>query len=199
MAQHTLRMKTRSYYLINAITLYRLMAAPVLVLLLISRNTDIFRWLLVLSFFTDMIDGWLARKYKVTSILGARLDSIADDLTVAAGIAGLILLKPEFLKQQMVFIIPLLILFLVQISAALIRYGKFTSFHTYAAKLAAISQGVFLILAFFLPFPPLYFFYLAILITAIDLAEEIILVLLLPVWKSNIKGIYWFLNENSGR
>ena len=132
-------MKKGSYYIVNGITLYRLMAAPVLVLLIFTHQVNVFKWLLAISFFTDLIDGWLARRFKATSILGARLDSIADDLTVAASMVAVVVLKPAFLKQQMVFIIILFALFLIQIMLALLRYGKVSSFHTYSAKLAAAS------------------------------------------------------------
>jgi CDP-diacylglycerol--glycerol-3-phosphate 3-phosphatidyltransferase len=56
--------------MVNATTLYRLIAAPFLLLLIINHNLEVFRWLLGLSFFTDAIDGYLARKYKVTSAFG---------------------------------------------------------------------------------------------------------------------------------
>src|SRR5688572_7448036 len=84
------------------------MAAPFLLLLLFTGNYDIFKWLLALSFFTDLIDGFLARKYKVTSILGARLDSIGDDLTVLVGIIGLFVTQLPFIKEQVIFFIVLL-------------------------------------------------------------------------------------------
>jgi phosphatidylglycerophosphate synthase len=188
-------MRKYSFYLINAITLYRLTAAPVLVVLLLYKEVAVFKWLLAFSFFTDMIDGSLARKFRVTSMFGSKMDSLADDLTVAAGIAGLVLLKPEFLRQQLPYIIPLLVLFLVQVTLSIIRYRKFSSFHTRAAKLAALFQGVFLILVFFLPQPPLLLFYAAVCITAIDLVEEIILIFLLREWQTDVKGIYWVLKK----
>ncbi|HUZ57837.1 MAG TPA: CDP-alcohol phosphatidyltransferase family protein [Hanamia sp.] len=101
-----------------------------------------------LSFFTDSIDGLLARKFKVTSIAGAKLDSIGDDLTVIAGTIGLIAFKSAFLKEEISLIILLLSLFVLQTVLAFVKFGKMTSFHTYAAKAAAILQGVFLILLF---------------------------------------------------
>ena len=58
-------MKKQSYYIINGITLYRVIAAPFLLYLVVTRQEDIFKWLLAFSFFTDAIDGFLARKYKV--------------------------------------------------------------------------------------------------------------------------------------
>jgi phosphatidylglycerophosphate synthase len=180
-----------NYYFVNGITLYRLIAAPLLVVLIFSQQLDLFKWLFGFSFFTDVLDGWLARRYKVASKWGARLDSIADDLTIVAGITGLIVLKPEFFKQELPVIIFLLVLFLIQTILAFIRYGKISSFHTYAAKISALFQGSFLILLFFLSEPIYILFYIAVVVTALDLIEEIILVSLLSEWETDVKGLYW--------
>jgi CDP-diacylglycerol--glycerol-3-phosphate 3-phosphatidyltransferase len=188
-------MNKRSYYIVNGITLYRLIAAPALLVLIFTRQTDVFKWLLALSFFTDAIDGYLARKYKVVSVMGAKLDSIADDVTVVAALVGLFVLKPAFMKQELLSIILLFVLFAIQITSALIRYRKPTSFHTYLAKLAAVCQAAFLILAFFLPYPPRALFYIAVIVTALDLIEEIVMILILPKWEADIKGIYWILKR----
>ena len=110
-----------SYYLVNGITLYRLIAAPILVVLIFTGNIGIFKWLLPLSFFTDMIDGYLARKYKVTSIMGTKLDSVADDLTVLAAIVGLFILEPQFIREEIIWIVILLALFLLQTILALVK------------------------------------------------------------------------------
>lgn len=190
-----MKRNNRIYYFVNAITLYRMLVAPLLIFLIFNRNLDIFKWLFGFSFFTDVLDGWLARKLHVTSILGSKLDSVADDLTIVVGIIGVIVLKPEFLIQQLVFIIPLLLMFLLQLLLAFMRYGKISSFHTYMAKLAALMQGSFLILFFFLQKPMSVLFYIALFVTVIDLIEEIILVLLLPIWQTNVKGLYWVLKE----
>ena len=187
--------RTRIYYLINGLTLYRLAAAPFLILILLSGQPILFRWLVGVSFFTDAIDGPLSRKYNVSSIFGSRLDSVADDATVLASIAGLWILHPEFIDAHWVIITALLALFAVQTSAALIAYGRVTSFHTYLAKLAAVFQALFFILIFFnLPFA-LPAFYVACLVTAAELIEETILVLIVPEWKANEKGLYWIVRK----
>lgn len=188
-------MQKTSYYIINGITLYRVVASVFLLYLVIAGNTDWFKWLLAVSFFTDAIDGFLARKYKVVSKWGSRIDSVGDDLTVLVAIIGLLVLKQEFIRQQIVWIVVLLAIFLFQLIAGLLRYGKMTSFHTYAAKVAAVLQGCFLILSFFLQSPPLWLFYAAIIITAIDLIEEIILVFMLPKWETDVKGLYWVMRR----
>jgi len=184
-----------SYYIINGITLYRAVAAPLLVVLIFTKQFDVFRWLLAFSFFTDFIDGHLARKYEVTSILGSRLDSIGDDLTVLAAVIGLFVFKPEFIREQFVTLMILFLLFVIQNVFALVRYKKITSFHTYLAKSAAILQGIFFILVFLLSKPSYLLFYTAAVVTLIELIEEIILVALLPHWEANIKGLFWVMRR----
>jgi len=185
----------QAWYVINGITLYRIIAAPILLVLLFTKQYDIFKWLLGVSFFTDLIDGYLARKFKVTSILGTKLDSIGDDLTVLVGLIALFVLKLEFIKQHVIIFIILLVLFLVQTTYAFISYKKMTNFHTYLAKIAAVLQGVFLILVFFTQEPSFILFYAATIVTMLELIEEIILIRLLPEWQANVKGIYWGLKN----
>lgn len=185
----------RAWYIINGITLYRIIAAPFLMVLIFLHEYDIFKWLLGVSFFTDLIDGYLARKYKVASILGTKLDSIGDDLTVLVAMTAFFILKLAFIKKHIIIFLILFGLFLIQTTYALIRYGKITSFHTYLAKMAALLQGVFLLLTFFTDEPNLFLFYAAAIITILELTEEIILVGLFQHWKANVKGIYWVLKN----
>ena len=189
----------QAWYVINGITFYRIIAAPFLLVFLFAKQYEVFKWLLGLSFFTDLIDGYLARKFKVTSILGTKLDSIGDDLTVLAGLIALFVLKLEFIKQHMIIFIVLLVLFFVQITYGFIRYKKMTSFHTYLAKTAALLQGVFLILVLFTEEPSLILFYVSAIVTMLELTEEIILIRLLPKWQANVKGIYWVLKKKNKR
>ena len=183
----------KSWYLINGITLYRIFSAPFLLLLILNGRLDVFKWLLGLSFFTDLIDGYLARKYQVTSMLGARLDSIGDDLTVLVAMIALLVTQPAFIKQQIVIFIILLALFLIQAIYAFIRYGKFTSFHTYLAKAAALLQGLFFLAFFFLDRPNMVLFYVAALVTMLELIEETILVGMVKEWQTNVHGVWWWL------
>lgn len=184
-----------SYYIINGITIYRIVASLILVFLIVTNRPEIFRWFLAVSFFTDAIDGFLARKFQVASVLGAKLDSIGDDLTVLLGAIGLFVFKYEFIKEQLPWLLLLLLLFIIQAGSALLKYKTFTSFHTYMAKLAAVAQGCFLILAFFLKEPSLFLFYLAITLTALDLIEETIIVYILPRPSQNVKGLYWVMRQ----
>lgn len=181
---------------VNLITLYRTVAFPVLMILVFTNRFDIFKWMLIISFFTDAVDGILARKFKANSVLGAKLDSIGDDLTILAGVIGLAVAKTEFLKEHwVIFAIPLG-LFFIQIIAAFIRYGKMSSYHTYLGKIAAILQGFFMCSMFLFEQPVYWLFYTTGFITTIELIEEIIIVFVLLEWKTNVHGLYWVMKKN---
>jgi CDP-diacylglycerol--glycerol-3-phosphate 3-phosphatidyltransferase len=133
----------------------------------------------------------LLYRSKITSILGTRLDSIGDDLTVLVALVGLFVMQPHFFNEQRTLLIPLLLLFVIQTGYAFYRYGRISSFHTWMAKTAALAQGIFLLSFFF--FGEIYYplFYLAAFITITELTEEIVLVYLLPQWEANVKGLWW--------
>lgn len=191
--------RNTSFYIINSLTVYRLCAAPFLIILAIFGQFNLFKWLLLVSFLTDAVDGFFARKYKITSSFGARIDSLADDCTILAAIIGMCILHSLFFLHEIIPVAVLLLLYLVQNVLAFRKYKRTTSFHTYTAKVAAVLQAAFLITFFFIPYLVYWLFYLMVVLTGIDLLEEIILVLILPVYKTNVKGLYWILAKRSSK
>jgi len=181
--------------MVNGITLWRVLMAPLVIFLAIHGDEGWFKWFLAISFLTDAVDGTLARRYHVSSKKGARLDSIGDDLTVLAAFIGMLVFHFDFVRQEFVPLIILAGLYLLQIILALYRYRKMTAFHTFLAKGAAILQAIFLLTLFFWPGAPRLLFYAAAALTALDLAEEIVLVLLLREWRTDVKGLYWILKD----
>lgn len=190
-------MNKRTYYIINAITIYRIVAAPFIIGLALFSQEECFRWLLAVSFLTDALDGIAARTFKVVTVAGARRDSIGDDLTVLAAIVGMVIFKPVFLTQHILPVVLLATLFVIQIFLALAKFGKMTSFHTYGAKVAAVAQAVFLLSLFFFPNEPVGLFYLAVVLTCLELIEEIIMVCYLPAWEADVKGLYWSVKRKN--
>jgi cardiolipin synthase len=76
----------------NALSFLRLAGVPVFLWLVLGPEAD--GWalaLLVVSGFTDWLDGWLARRLHQTSLLGMLLDPIADRLYILAVVVGLAL------------------------------------------------------------------------------------------------------------
>ncbi|HEY9490013.1 MAG TPA: CDP-alcohol phosphatidyltransferase family protein, partial [Chryseosolibacter sp.] len=134
-------------------------------------------------------------RYKVASVLGAKLDSIGDDLTVLAATVGLFVTRFAFIREQVTIFVVLFVLFLIQFGLSFYRHKKMSTFHTYLAKVAAVTTAIFLLSVFF--FDRIYYglFYAAVFLTGIGIIEEIILAVILKEYRSNVKGLYWVLKE----
>ncbi len=64
----------------NMLTILRIILTPIILIFLFLKQYLIAIILTIISALTDMLDGKIARKYKVTSLLGAKLDSFADKI-----------------------------------------------------------------------------------------------------------------------
>jgi len=62
----------------NAITFARLLSVPVFIWLLVKEYTDAAFWLFLAAAISDALDGIIAKKFNMQTILGAYLDPIAD-------------------------------------------------------------------------------------------------------------------------
>lgn len=77
----------------NVITIGRLVAVPVMVWLIVSREMTIAFWLFVAAGISDGVDGFIAKRFNAESVLGSYLDPIADKVMlvciyVTLGIEG---------------------------------------------------------------------------------------------------------------
>lgn len=69
----------------NLLSFFRLCLIPVLIwLYCVEKKYALTGWVLVLSGVTDLVDGYIARRFHMISNLGKILDPVADKLTQAA-------------------------------------------------------------------------------------------------------------------
>ena len=184
----------KNFNIADWFSFYRVAAAPLLLLLIWLNHRELFTWFLLVSYSTDMIDGFLARKLKITSPRGSQLDSFGDQITLTIGLIGLLVFEFDFIQQNYILIIIAFIPYLIQMLIAYTKYGKATAFHTYLAKISAFAQGVFILWSLF--FAPMYWlFYFMIVLGFLETIEEIILIFMHDKWASDIKGIYWALKN----
>lgn len=167
---------------------------PLLLWLVFIEEKQLFTWFLMISFLTDMIDGRLARRLKIVSERGAKLDSLGDMLTLLVAIAGMFRFEWDFISGHALSLSLLVFIYLLEMGIALWRYRKLSSFHTYSSKMSFFIQGVFILTLFFFGYYS-WLFYIALAAGFLESAEEIILVFLLPEDRSDVRGIYWVLRE----
>ena len=139
----------KNFNIADWFSFYRIFAAPFLLVLIWVDQQLIFTWLLLVSYSTDAIDGYLARKLKITSPRGSQLDSFGDQVTVVVGLIGLYYFETNFIKTNLVLILIAFVPYIIQMIIAFSKYGKATAFHTYLAKLSAVIQSVFILWSLF--------------------------------------------------
>lgn len=182
------------YNVADWLSIYRVVSAPLLLFLIFIEKQQLFTWFLLISFLTDMIDGRLARKLKIVSERGAKLDSLGDMVTLLTAIVGLIKFKWDFIIMNAILLSVLVFVYLLEMAIALFRYKKLSSFHTYSSKLSFLIQGCFILTLLFFGYYP-WFFYIALIAGFLESLEEMILVFLLKEYRADVKGIYWVLRE----
>ena len=184
----------KNFNIADWFSFYRIFAAPFLSVLIWYDERLIFTWLLLISYSTDAIDGYLARKLNITSPRGSQLDSLGDQITLIVGLIGLYIFETDFIKTNLLLILIALTPYFAQMLLAYSKYGKATAFHTYLAKLSAVLQGVFILWSLF--FAPEYsLFYIMIGIGLLETFEEITLIFMYDNWASDVKGIYWAFRD----
>lgn len=184
----------KNYNIADWFSFYRIFAAPLLLLFIWLDYRLVFTWMLLVSYATDAIDGFLARKLKITSPRGSQLDSFGDQITLVIGLIGLYVFETDFIKTNLVLIAIVFVPYIVQMLIAYFKYGKATAFHTYLAKLSAIMQSAFILFSLFF-YPENTLFYVMIAIGLIETFEEITLIFMYDNWTSDVKGLYWAFRD----
>lgn len=178
----------------NLLTIVRLMIVPVLVYASWKGNPGIFLGLLAFAFFTDVLDGFIARTFELQTKLGAKLDSLADFAVYMAIPVCAWLLWPDVIRQEILYVIAVVCSILVPVLIGIAKFGSYPSYHTWLTKLAAAAMAIASIILF-LGGPPWIFRFAAILCVCAAL-EEILITFILPEPRSNVRGVWYVLKHH---
>jgi phosphatidylglycerophosphate synthase len=182
----------------NALSLTRIACAPILVLLAVAGELPAYTWVLVPALLTDALDGWIARACGLQSRLGARLDSLGDALVWCAGVAGLLAFQRDVLAANLWLIGAVVAGWLGENVLAWLRYGRLSSFHTVLSKIAGVLLSVYIGALFLFGHWDLLL-WLAATASLSATVEEVWLLVLLPEWRADVKGVWWLRQTNYAR
>ncbi len=169
----------------NAFTATRLALVPVLLVLAAAGQPALFVAVLAAAFATDAIDGFLARRFRLESALGAKLDSRADMALWCSLPIATWLLRPDFVRSEALSISVLLACLALPLAAGLAKFGRAPSYHTWGAKTAAVLLAAAL-LSIYLD-GPLWPFRLATAVAALATLEELTITATLPCWRADVR------------
>ncbi len=180
--------------IVNLLTVSRIILAPILLYLAFS-GSDWFKWILLYAFLSDAADGFLARKFKVTSRLGTKLDSIADDILFVTCMVAIIYVYPAIFIDHILLISCLTMIFLFKIIVLLCKHSTLVGgMHTYLTKGAAFVQAVFFISTCFFGIKD-WLLITALICTMAAITEEIIILFAFKELQQNIKGLFFKTNK----
>jgi len=178
----------------NFISLYRLLVFPVILFLALTGRENLFVILLCISLISDILDGNIARIFKLQTNFGAALDNLADICTYAMAFLGLFIFKWTDIEPHAWFLYLFLGLFVLSYIIAFLRFGKIPGLHLYSAVSAGYVQGIFFFVLFVFGFYT-WMYYLAVGWGVIAYTEKIIVLLRLDDIRIGVKGLYWLLKK----
>ena len=153
--------------------------------------------LVAASLATDALDGFLARRLNAFSDFGRKLDSLADYVTLFAGVAGIALLWPVIMRRELPWVVAGLVAFFAAVIYGFVRLGRAPCYHTWSSKVLALLCALSLIplLAEWAAWP----FHVAIVLEVLGGAEEIAIALLVPGHVGQIPTVWhaWRMRRES--
>jgi CDP-diacylglycerol--glycerol-3-phosphate 3-phosphatidyltransferase len=135
----------------NLLALFRLMMAPLMFMLLVDRDWEVFggihySWLdywaafvFVLASTTDFFDGYIARTFNQITTMGEILDPLADKMLTLAGFLGLMMLHRA--SPWAIYLILTRELFITGLRVSAISRGMDIS-ASWSGKLKTVTQMV---------------------------------------------------------
>lgn len=180
----------------NVLTGFRFIAAPILLWLAWHNHGIAFMELLAVTFLTDFLDGMAARLTGQVTQFGATLDSWADVITYLTIALCCWWLWPEVVSRERFYVGLIVASCLLPALLGFFKFGRFTSYHTWAVKIAAAAMALTLYVLFL--GGPAWPFRAAAVICIIAAVEEMVITLLLPEPESNLRSV-WAIVKRSKR
>lgn len=182
------RLDRRVFTIPNILCFLRLGGALVLLPIAWQQHSQLFLWLYIFLALTDWVDGKLAIILDQRSVLGARLDSWADAALQAALVFGMLVMFRATLRPEWPLIVVALLSYGISTAAGLLKYRRWPSYHTRAAKITWFLTLVAVISLFNAwSLIPLRVAATAIILTNL---EALAITAIAPRWRVDVASVY---------
>ena len=104
------------------LTIARFILIPFISWAMIDNHWHLAFIFFIVAALTDVLDGWIARRFNQRTFLGAALDPLADKLLVIVIFSTLLFIQPFLFKIPLWLVLLVLIKELIQITGAIIIY-----------------------------------------------------------------------------
>ena len=189
-----IKMKKNIINIPNILSFYRLISFPVVLYFALKHMEQIFVILIVIDLITDVLDGFIARRFNMQTEFGARLDSIADIGMFTLAVIGIFVFKMDDIRPHITIFYIFLGLYVLSNIVSLIKFGRSPSLHLYSWKIGGYIQGIFLFVLFVKGFN-VYLYYFAMIWGILSFIEHITIQLIIKKMISNAKGLYWVIKN----
>jgi cardiolipin synthase (CMP-forming) len=179
----------------NLLTGSRFLIAPLLLYLAWVGHTYLYVLLLCLSFFSDLIDGMLARMLSLESALGAALDTWSDFVIYVTLPITAWWLWPALVRQEIAYVLIIVLGFTVPALIGTLKFRAVPSYHTWGAKIAAACVASTMLLMVLVG--PVWPFRFAALISLAAALEEIAITLVLTGPRADVRSLWHALFKPS--
>src|SRR5690554_1274923 len=179
----------------NILSLYRLLVFPVILYMALTGNEKWFVILICISLVSDILDGNIARLFKLQTNFGAALDNLADVFTFAMALLGLFVFKWTEIQPHSWFLFLFLAIFVLSYIVGFFRFGKIPGLHLYGAVTAGYVQGIFFFILFVFGFYP-WLYYFSVGLGIVAYIEKILVLLRLDDIRIGVKGLYWLMKDD---
>lgn len=188
-------MTNRFWTVPNALSVARLLGAPLAAALAYLGRESWFIGLMVVLLVTDWIDGKLARWLRQRTAVGARVDTVADVTLYVALAVSLVWLRPDVLRATWPWITAIGVTFALNVIVCAVRFRRMPSYHTWGAKSAwaAAFAAALAVLLFSWHWPIVA---VGIIVSAVNL-EATAISMVIDEWRADVASL-WHASRGYG-
>lgn len=183
----------RRVRLADALSLSRLVFAPVLPVVALAGMTRTLIGLIVWGLVSDAIDGTVARLTGSTGERGARLDSICDVVFYAMAILGFVIAVPVARTELLATFAVTAVALVVPSVIGWLKFGAMPSYHTVLSRLvlAAFGLGLLVFVTTGVTWP----FRLGAILALASAVDDVLITLLLPEPRPHVPHVVALLRR----